>query len=322
MSNLTTLLNQRNAIYSRGSETAKSGSASFYYTFTDTATGRCQFCWSSPGTGCAVLEVWGTSGGGGLMCCCSGPGVPGNPGGYSRKYIRVCGTSFICGWAGCSVQPTSLCYGGRGNCSVACVFNSGDNSTVAALAGFGGYSACTTSTSQFCCMGACAFCFTQIGGDGCGIVCNHGGPNAATCVGGSGRDISICGGISCTRYCLCFNCQSCGYEHTLAISPGIHSQDSSSFVRFRRNATPMQFGLCGATSGRMDQNLGVRAFTGVLPQFYQCWNSANRDCGCYEWQSCYYNGSGVPGIGGVPCAGVRAHSTRGGHGAVRITFYN
>jgi hypothetical protein len=321
MANLTTLLNQRNQVYNRGVETTKNGT-SYYFTFTDTATGLCQFCWPSPGTGCAVVETWGSSGGGGRMCCCAGPGVPGNPAGYSRKYIRVCGSSYICGWAGCSTQPVDLCYGGRGNCSVACIFNSGDNGCVRAEAGFGGWSRCTTSTSQFCCMGACLFCLTQIGSTGCGIVCNYRGPNTAVCAVASAGDTNIAGGISCTRYHTCFNCQTLGYEHTLAISPGIHSQDTSSFVRFNRNRLPMFFGCCGGTSGRMDGNLAVRPMIGLLPQFYPCWSGANRDCGCYEFMSCYYNGSGVPGIGGVPCSGVRSNPSRGGHGAVKITFYS
>lgn len=321
MANLTTLLNRRNQIYSRGEETAKGG-VSYYYTFTDTATGRCQFCWSSPGTGCVVLEVWGSSGGGGRMCCCSGPGVPGNPGAYSRKYIPVCGSSFICGWAGCSTQPTGLCYGGRGNCSVACIFNSGNNGCARAEAGFGGWSRCTTSTSQFCCMGACLFCFTQIGSAGCGIVCNYRGPNTAICACGSQGDVNIGGGISCTRYHLCFNCQACGYETTLAIAPGIHSQDSASFVRFTQNRVPFNYGLCGGISNRISQNIAVRPFTALVSNMYPCWSSGNRDCSCYEFVSCYYNGAGVPGVGGVPCAGVRANPTRGGHGAVRITFYS
>jgi len=320
MANLTTLLNQRNQLYSRGNETVKGGTT-FFFNFTDTVTGLCQFCWISPGTGCAVVEVWGSSGGGGLMCCCSGPGTPGNPGGYSRKYVRVCGTSFICGWAGCSTQSTPLCYGGRGNCSVACTFNTGDTGCARAEAGFGGYNLCTTSTPQICCLLAAGLCGFTEGAGGCGVVCNHGGPNTAVCAPASAGDVNVSGGISCTRFNTCFNCCSPGYEHTLAISPGIHSQDTSTFVRFNRNFAPMNFGFCGADSGRMHQNLAVRPLVGLLPQFYPCWSGANRDCGCYEFVSCYYNGVGVPGLGGVPCAGVRAHSTRGGHGAVKITFY-
>jgi hypothetical protein len=320
MANLTNLLNARNQLYNRGAETTRNGTT-YYFAFTDTATGLCQYCWISPGTGCAVVETWGSSGGGGMMCCCAGPGVPGNPSGYSRKYVRVCGTSFICGWAGCSVQATALCYGGRGNCSVACIFNSGDNGCARAEAGFGGFSRCTTSTPQFCCMVNCNFCGTSTGA-GCGVVCNVTGPNGAVQAPASGGDENIAGGISCTDFRTCFNCASLGYEHTLAISPGLQSQTCSTFIRHNRNREPMQNGCCGGTSGRMDGNLATRTYIGLLPQFYPCWNSGPRDCGCYEFMACFYNATGVPGIGGVPCCNVRSYPSRGGHGAVRITFYN
>jgi hypothetical protein len=37
---------------------------------------------------------------------------------------------------------------------------------------------------------------------------------------------------------------------------------------------------------------------------------------------CIYNTPGVPGASGWPCASVRSAGMRGGHGAVRITFYS
>jgi hypothetical protein len=258
MTILANLLNARNQLYNRGAETTRNGTT-FYFAFTDTATGLCQYCWVSPGTGCAVVETWGSSGGGGMMCCCAGPGVPGNPGAYTRKYVRVCGSSIVCGWVGCSTQPTGLCYGGRGNCSVACIFNSGDNSTIAACAGFGGYSNCQTSTPQYCCLVAAGYCGTNTG-LGCGVVCNFSGPNAAIQAPASGGDENIAGGISCTDFRTCFNCASLGYEHTLAISPGIQSQNCSTCIRHNRNRLPMQNACCGGTSGRMDGNLATRTY--------------------------------------------------------------
>ena len=321
MANLNRLLNDRAQVFRRGEEDTKGGQT-YYYAFTDTATGRCQFCWKSPGTGCAVVEVWGSSGGGGRMCCCAGPGVPGNPGAYSRKYTRVCSGTYICGWGGCSVQPTSLCYGGRGNCSVACVFNSGNNGCARSEAGYGGFSRCTTSTSQFRCLACqCQYCSTAIG-TYCGIVCNKYGGVRATFAAASSGDLNIEGGISCTRFCTCYNCRSCGYEYTLALSPGVHGQECSPCVRMKTAGEPMNWCNCATHSGRMSAQLGVKALTRTLPQMYPCWSSGNRECACYEFVSCYYNGTGVPGLGGIPCAGVRANPTRGGHGGIKVTFYS
>jgi hypothetical protein len=47
----------------------------------------------------------------------------------------------------------------------------------------------------------------------------------------------------------------------------------------------------------------------------------NHYCGCYEYQGCAVMvAPGIPGYGGVPCAGVRDHAMRGGHGGVKIKF--
>lgn len=293
----------------------------FYYTYTTTDSGRCQFCWNSPGTGYAVVEIWGASGSGGMMCCCAASGIPGNPGAYSKKIIPVCSGTYVCGWAGCATEANALCYPGRGNCSVACIFNSGANGTMIATAGFGGMQLCTTSTPQWCCFAICNFCRTNTGA-GCGIVCNIGGPNAAVQATASGGDLNINGGVSCTYFWTCFNCCTPGYEHTVAMSPGIWSTTSSPCVRFNRNTAPTNFGYCGAHNGAIDQSTAIRNFAGIIPQYYSCWNGAHRDCSCYEFTGCWFNAAGIPGISGVPCAGVRSMGVRGGHGAVKITFYS
>lgn len=319
MANLNTLLAERNRIRRRGVETGKSGNV-FYHTFTDTESGRCQFCWNSPGSGCAIVEIWGSSGGGGRMCCCSQTGVPGNSGAYSKKIVRVCASSYICGWAGCATQANSLCCGGRGNCSVACIFNSGDNGCVRGEAGFAGFTQCTTSGPQYCCLRCCRFCGTQQGSAGCGIICNQCGPFNAVPAPASAGDINIAGGTSCTRFCCCLNCacSSAPYQ-TLAISAGILSADAVSCVAFSRNFFPTAQNQ--ASNGRAELDVVLSSYQGVMPMNNRCWTS-HSPCGCYEFMGCVYGTPGVPGQNGWPCAGVRSAGSRGGHGAVRITFYS
>lgn len=317
MANLSTLLTTRNQQLSQGFEDTRGGQT-FYFTHTDTVGGRCQFCWQALQAGFAVIEIWGSSGSGGRMCCCSAVGVPGNPGAYSKRTVQVCASSYVCGWVGCATQAGALCYGGRGNCSVACIFCSGCNATLIAQAGFGGYTTCTTSTPQYCCLRAAGFCGTLCG-TGCGVVCNVGGPNGAVQATASGGEVNYSGGISCTRFYTCLNCCMSGYEHTLAISPGIHAE-ATTCVRYNMNHAPTNYGSCGGNSGRMDQMTALNGFGRKLPQYLACWSNT-RDCGCYEFSGCYPNAPGVPGVQGVPCSGVRIQGTRGGHGAVKITLY-
>ena len=59
----------------------------------------CHICWKPPANGIATIEVWGAAGSGAEMCCCGG-GIPGNPGGYSRKVLPECGAS----WADCYIS--------------------------------------------------------------------------------------------------------------------------------------------------------------------------------------------------------------------------
>jgi len=320
MTTLSVLLNNRNRTALRGVESLKAG-AVWYHNFTDVVIGRCQFCWRSPGTGCAVVEIWGSSGSGGRNCCCTQAGLPGNAGAYSKKIVRVCGTSFICGWAGCSIQAQGLCYSGRGNCSVACIFNSGDNGCVRAEGGFGGWTRCTTATNAYCCLAVCLFCATQIGAEGCGVVCNIGGPNAAVQAAASAGDENYSGGVSCTRFWCCgFGFQICGIEHTLSLSPGIYSTKGPTCVQFAMNQAPTNNGA-GGTTGRDEIQIAVAGLKGTMPQMNHCWQGT-RECSCYDNQGCYFNATGIPGTSGVGCAGVRASGVRGGHGAVRITFYS
>ena len=163
MASLTTLLEQRNAVTDRGQELTRGG-RDWYFTHTN-VTGTinyspCCYVWTSPGTGVAVIELWGASGSGGLMCCCSGSGIPGNSGAYSRITVGVTASSVVCGWVGCSPTGGALCYPGRSQCSVACLYNTTCNNVLTAQGGFGGYTNCSTSTAHYCCLVAAGFCHT------------------------------------------------------------------------------------------------------------------------------------------------------------------
>jgi hypothetical protein len=319
MANLSTLIRERNQTIKRGADKGSSGVV-FFYTQTRTDGGTCQFCWNSPGTGCAVLEVWGSSGGGARMCCCSQSGVPGNSGAYSKKFIRVCSGSYICGWAGCAPEANNRCCGGRGNCSVACVFNSGNNGCARGEAGWGGFTNCTTSTAQFRCLRiSCNFCSTCIG-TYCGIVCNRGGPNGATPANASGGDINIQGGTSCSWHRCCCNQICMGNIQTIGISAGIFSADSVTCLQYNRNYFPTAQNQ--ASNGMAEMGVALASLAKQYPNSYwRCWQSWS-PCGCYEYLGCVYGAVGVPGTNAAPCAGVRSGGMRGGFGGVKITFYN
>jgi len=320
MANLSTLIKERNRDVKRGADKGARGTV-FYYTQTRTDGGVCQYCWNSPGTGCAVLEVWGSSGGGGRMCCCSQSGIPGNSGAYSKKYIRVCSGTYICGWAGCATQTTNLCCGGRGNCSVACAFNSGNNGCARSEAGYAGFTQCTTSTSQFRCLACrCQFCSSAIG-TYCGIVCNRRGPFSSVPAPASSGDVNISGGISCSRnWCCCNQICKNNHDQTIAISAGIFSSDSVTCLQYQRNWFPTS--QYQASNGYAEMNIALSALAKQYHNsHWRCWQSWS-PCGCYEHMGCIYGAVGVPGTSGQPCAGVRSNGLRGGHGAVKITFYS
>ncbi len=321
MANLTSLLQDRDLVANRGQERTAQGQL-FYFTHTNvtgTINGNpCTWCWTSPGTGVAVIEIWGAGGSGGLQCCCSAAGgIPSNPGAYSKITVNVTPTSYACGWVGCSPTGATLCYQGRSQCSVACLFNTSNNSVVTATGGFGGYIMCATSTAGYCCYVASGFNHT-LTNTFCGIICNVGGPNSATGATASGGDVNITAGISCARYWTCFNCQACNTEQTVALPPGIDASCCSACTRFFRSEFP-GYGI--VSNGYSQLSNALNDSKGAFAHRHFCWNS-NQPCACYEHDGCRLNAAGMPGLSGIPCPGVRAHGHKGGHGAVKVTFYS
>lgn len=326
MANLSTLLTARVGSAFRGIEELRGGQI-FYFTGIGNnqqicSNYFCNYCWKSPGTGTAVIELWGAAGSSGFMCCCGTGGLPGNAPAYSRKSVSVNSSAYVCGWIGCSIMPTNaLCWVGQSGCSVACLYNiSTSNCLMRSQGGGGGFIYCT-STAPYCCFAANSYCNTLCSAC-CGIICNIGGPNGVTTACACGGDVNINGAISCVEFLT----GHCNYYpdatlYTHAIAAGIFSTQQSC-LRYTGSTNELSPG--GFTSSNawplMQQLAGMSGSMGA-GNFVKCWSSYN-DCACYESQSCSPLNPGVPGTAGFVCGGLRTYPLRGGNGAIRITFYS
>lgn len=319
MANLDNLLRQRKAFKDRGYELKRAG-REWWFTHTNvtgTLNGNpCTYNWISPGTGIAIIELWGASGSGALMCCCSGSGIPGNPGGYTRIAVNVTASSCVCGWVGCSPHGNCLCYPGRSECSVACLFNTSCNNTLVSQGGFGGYTNCSTSTAHYCCLVAAGYCHT-LTNTFCGILCNWGGPNSACFACSCGGDLNICGGISCLRTWDCCQFWACNMEMIVALSPGLYSTTCTTCLNFFRSEYA---GYMIPDNGWQEYEPAMSMLNRQTPYQASCWGSS-QPCGCYEHDGCFLNPVGLPGMTGNVCPGVRSGGGKGGHGGIRITWY-
>jgi hypothetical protein len=283
------------------------------------------FCWRSPGTGTAVIEMWGAGGSSAQMCCC-GFGLAGNAGAYSKRTIQVCSGSFICGCIGQSCGgSSSLCFRGCSEPTMLCwCVGSGCTGCMCAQGGQGGYSYCNTGSGApfycYCIQGFCAS--MQNANVCCGIICLYGSATGSYVACAYGGDVNCCGQFNCTFYGSCCANNPCQNYHTVYIPPGIISTGGTRVVFQTETDTgygtlngqalnPFLMGLNAASK----QPFQGQAFT-------HCYGAVNRTCGCYEFNGC---APWVPiGVGGLPvqpCDGVRDHGWRGGTGAVRIKFY-
>lgn len=278
------------------------------------------FCWIPPGTGTAVIEVWGASGSGSLMCCCGG-GLPGNPGAYSKKRISVTASCFVCGSVGLSCgNAATLGYRGRSTFTSVCWTGSGTNGCICAEGGIAGTSLCSTGTSMYCCYLAGNFCGTVIG-TGCGIICNIGtGAPAGCCAQAYGGDTNCFGGFSCAHWLSQTPSNPCSSQYYVAVSPGVIAE----------NGAVIGYSVEQTSDFAQNSGQGIHQFTAVLSgagrspsqgvPYSACWASGTA-CGCYEAHGCMLlMPPGVPGLPPHPCTSVRDHAIRGGHGAVRIKF--
>lgn len=285
-----------------------------------------------PAAGQAIIEVWGASGSGAMMCCCA-IGLPGNPGAYLKRTVNVdsstrfcirddqigfsCGNSSSLCFRGCSqpaqvtaCSPNGTFTGPTGNSSCFCLCSQG---------GMGGMHLCQESCSVLCRYRSCNYCATQIGSNGCGIICNYGSSFnfLPTAYGG---DINCGGGFSCLFAGHCNNCCTNCFIGYLQVAAGVYGPEQQSLkygYMCGHNFVPMR------TSGFPSylQSIAGHAKSPTQAQpMYGCWDS-NMYCGCYEYNGCTPVAShGIPGYGGKTCSSVRDHATRGAHGAVRIQF--
>jgi hypothetical protein len=281
------------------------------------------FCWKAPAQGTAIIEVWGAGGSGGLMCCC-GASLPGNPGAYSKKTIEIDPSGYISGCAALSCGNNALCFRGCSSASGVCWYqNETTNGCMCAQGGRGGWAFCTEACSPYTRFVNCCFAGTQTD-TGCGIVCNY--TNYATAgfnevdwmAKGFGGDVNKDGGFSCTTFNHCNSCCICCIRNHVSMPAGVFSEESSQVevvadltdaARTQWAITPFMQGLSGLSKSPTE---GM--------SYSYCWNGSVA-CGCYEAVGCHaWVGHGTPGLSAMPCAGVRDHAIRGGHGAVRIQF--
>lgn len=279
-------------------------------------TFRCNFCWRAPSNGTAVIEIWGASGSGGRMCCC-GAGVPGNPGGYSKRTVTVCNGSYVCGFVGMSCgNASSLCWRGCSESTCITICRQGGCNCMCAQGGYGGQTHCVDGGSNSCCLMAnFGLQGTRLDNSGCFIVCN------LPCMGAAfGGDINCCGGWSCSSFFHCNPCCHCSYQDHVAVSPGIFATNGTVLTIQRE----VENSYSSPTGDGLTQLLGALNNAGRSPVIgghqAACWNSG-RGCGCYETWGCVpMLPYGVPGPSGYAWPGERDHGYRGGHGAVRIKF--
>jgi len=315
MTTLSALLGER--LGSLTNETnLEQGEIYVFHPGTQYATFRSNFCWRAPGNGTAVIEIWGASGSGGRMCCC-GIGVPGNPGGYSKRTVSVCNGSHVCGVVGLSCgNASNLCWRGCSQSTCITVCRVGGCNCMCAEGGYGGISHCQTGTSMSCCLMAnYSMCATQLDGAGCHIVCNR------PCWGRAyGGDINCCGGWSCTSFYHCNPECHCSMQDHVAVAPGIFSKGGTVLTIQRE----LDSSSANTVGDGLYQLLGALNNAGRSPVIgghqAACW-AGSVGCGCYEsWACVPMLPYGVPGMSGYSCPNVRDSGYRGGHGAVRIKF--
>lgn len=325
MASLTTLLQTKYDFVSGNEQNLEKGRIYQYYPGTQRGTNfRCHVCFVAPSDGKAVIEIWGAAGSGAQMCCCGG-GLPGNPGGYSKKTITMAQGCFICGVVGLSCgNASALCFRGCSEPTQLCWFgNGGADGCICAQGGIGGTSWCSTGVSVYCCAVGSGFCYTQGGGEYCGIICNFMDSENCPqfCSYAYGGDINCYGGFSCMYFRGCQPNCNCRQVPIIKFPPGmISTLGGEVHYTYDSDSPRSQWsGMGGWMHASHGFNLATRNPVTGGP-YTGCWNG-NRGCGCYENNGCNtFFPAGIPGQGPTPCDGVRDHAHRGGHGLIRIKF--
>lgn len=323
MANLSTLIQNKKAvartIVDNFVESNLEEGRIYLYSSGDANGIPCCFCWKSPGTGTAVIEIWGGAGSGSNMCCC-GIGLPGNPGAYAKKTISVTANSYVLGFLGCSLGGQTLCFRGCATPTTVtiCLGTASTCSCMCAEGGMSGFAICsTTSGSPLTCFNACNFCVTNQSA-GCGIVCNI-GSTFSWLPSAYGGDVNCGGGFSCLYVGSCDTANWHCFSANVRISAGILSTTQQNVCVPYTCSTGTPFGGAGT-----DNYYAALSGIGRSPTsggtYRYCWSSGQY-CGCYEAQSCILLlPAAIPGLGPTPCASVRDGGMRGGMGKVKIRY--
>jgi hypothetical protein len=314
MSDLRTLLNRRSI------ETDSQFTAGAVTVFTPFKNAAQAFCWTSPGTGEVLVEVWGAGGGGGGGLCCGG-GIPGNSGAYSRAKISVDATGFVCGSVGGALAG-STCNGCRGGCSRAALAPNGIlNGCIVSQGGFGGFWMCNSSSGMYCCFLASGRCGTPTG-TGCGFICNIGtvttGQGTITTACACGGDLNVDGGISRTEWCHCCGANPVSSRHYHSFPAGLRTDKPGNALACYCETGSAQ------TRGEAAFELAYGSLNGqpIASTYFVYCCGAFIDCGCFPY-TCSSGGVVGAGYGSNFAAGGVTNAScgsRGGPGMVKITF--
>lgn len=323
MASLRTLLNKRST---QTDVPFQDGEVTTFIPWKMTAQ---SYCWKSPGTGVAVIEVWGAGGGGAGGQCCGG-GIPGNSGAYSRAVVNVNSSGFVCGTVGGSPTAASSCIGCRGCCSFACIAPLGSLTRVMrSEGGHGGFWMCQTGQGHYTCFIVNGWCGSNPFGyaGGCGFICNLGvttlGQGTITVACACGGDVNVPGGFSIT------DMNTCNTPESVSASIFYHSYPAG-----LRSCQPGRVRVCYCDTSAGKFTRGEAAFElaytsldgmAVSTRAWAFCCSQYIDCGCYPPGQCNTT-NGVTGAGYGSIAGLSGGETnptcgsRGGPGLVKITF--
>lgn len=283
--------------------------------------------WTAPGTGVAIIEVWGAGGSAAAGCCC-GVGIPGNPGAYAKKTINVVSGCAITMVLGDACRNNTACYKGRSENTCVCYNGVGTDGAIVAEGGRGGVWVCVPSSGgAYCCSLASGLpgqTFADIGtpwvagNAGCGLICNYVANEIANATGG---DINLSGGFSCMTMGFCNTCCQCYFVSHVKLSPGIVSKCGNT-ISYNHDC-----GLHYArenSSGPQQLILALNSLTrtpSMGQPFTNCWSNGRWCEGFFnQTQLPYIYPHGVPAGGTHSCASTGNGGTRGGPGAVRIQF--
>lgn len=302
------------------------------------------FCWTAPGKGTAIIEIWG-GGGSSTWAADNSYSMSGNAGAYSKKTIRVDNGGWIQGIVGDSTYSTaSGVQAWDRSCATEICWFSGvttDHGCMCAEGGASGYRWCANG-NIYCCYTNDDFYHEHwltddaIACTGCGWICNkkctpgtHG--DEAEAFGG---DVNLVGPISKTKFFgSAANSNRCCIESWTPFPHGLFYSGQNS------NVDPD--GRCGAayTMTRIQDcrgnglyMAGEQAVVSVVDgrnfltrqvTSISTWNcfTGRTVCACHDGHMCTVMvpiGTGAPPA--MSCSGHCDKGHRGGVGAVKIRF--